>query len=199
VSAFRGAEPDERRWNIETPRLDSWSMRASWTPTPSWAFQASYEIDQPEALHRRQDERRVTASAHYSQRGMSAMLVLSSKDRPPGGTFAAWLAEASCDIDRGNSLFGRLENVANDEFFPDHTHPLHDRPFRVSKFQVGYARRLPTRPFELALGGSANAHVKPDALDAPYGADPLVLHAVRPTRARPLRRAQPWQVSLPAD
>ena len=35
ASAFRGREPDERRWNIERPKLDSWSVRASWTPSPS--------------------------------------------------------------------------------------------------------------------------------------------------------------------
>ena len=29
ASAFRGQEPDERRWNIETPWLDSWSVRAT--------------------------------------------------------------------------------------------------------------------------------------------------------------------------
>ena len=29
ASAFSGQEPDEHRWNIETPRLDSWSVRAT--------------------------------------------------------------------------------------------------------------------------------------------------------------------------
>ena len=38
ASAFRGAEPDERRWNIETPRLDSWSVRATLSPSPRWAI-----------------------------------------------------------------------------------------------------------------------------------------------------------------
>ncbi len=74
--------------------------------------------------------------------------------------------------DAANSLFARAENVANDELFPDHDHPLHDRAFGVTKFQLGYARRLPLGPFELALGGSAAAYAKPAVLDAYYGDDP---------------------------
>jgi len=174
TSAFRGREPDERRWNIETPKLDSWSIRATINPTPRWALQASYaRIEEPEALHPGEDERRFTASAHYSTGRLSAMLAFSSKDRVPGGSLTAWLGEANWDIDRANSLFGRIENVANDELFPDHHDPLHDRTFRVTKFQLGYARRIALAPFELALGGSVSTYTKPKALDAAYGNRPL--------------------------
>jgi hypothetical protein len=100
------------------------------------------------------------------------MLAFSNKDRVPGRALTAWLAEASWDIDRRNTLFGRFENVANDELFPDHADPLHDRVFRISKFQLGYARRIPLGPFELALGGSAATYAKPDALDPAYGRVP---------------------------
>ena len=77
------------------------------------------------------------------------------------------------NIDRHNTLFGRFENVANDELFPDHASPLHDKVFRVSKFQVGYARRIPLGPVELALGGSVAAYAKPTALDPYYGNNPI--------------------------
>ena len=175
ASAFRGAEPDEQRWNIETPKLDSWSVRATLTPSPRWSLQASYgEMKQPEALHPGEDEHRFTASAHYADaKGLSAMLAFSNKQRIPGGSLAAWLGEVNWDIDKRNTLFGRFENVANDELFPDHDHPLHDQTFRVNKFQIGYARRIPLGPFELALGGSASAYAKPAVLDAFYGKHPL--------------------------
>src|SRR5690606_6543974 len=59
ASAFRGGEPDKDRWDIETPRLDSWSVRATLTPSPNWAAQVSYgRIEEPEALHPEQDEGR---------------------------------------------------------------------------------------------------------------------------------------------
>lgn len=174
-SAFRGAEPDEKRWGIETPKLDSWSVRATLTPSASWALQASYgKIKEPEAIHPGQDENRFTASAHYNNgNGLAAMVAFSSKDRVPGDTLTAWLAEANWNLDNANTLFGRFENVANDELFPDHGDPLHDQRFRISKFQIGYARRMALGPVGLALGGSVAAYAKPDALDPYYGRNPI--------------------------
>lgn len=180
ASAFRGREPDERRWNIETPKLDSWSVRASFAPSPNLLVQASYgELKEPETLHPGEDEHRTTASAHYNSGRtadggeLSAMAAFSAKNRQPGDTLTAWLGEINWDIDRHHTVFGRVENVANDELFPDHTSPLHDRKFRVSKFQAGYAYRLPLGPFKLALGGTVAAFAKPDALDPVYGRNPM--------------------------
>lgn len=175
ASAFRGREPDEDRWDIETPELDSWSVRATLTPSPAWALQASYgEIDEPEALHPGEDEHRFTASAHYASGGVSTMAAFSAKNRVPGSTLTAWLGEVNWDIDAKNTLFGRIENVANDELFPDHADPLHDTAFRVTKFQAGYARHIPLAgPFALTLGASGSAYAKPDALAAAYGKSPL--------------------------
>ncbi len=175
VSAFRGAEPDEQRWGIETPKLNSWSVRATVNPSPAWSLQASYgQIKEPEATHPGEDEKRFTTSAHYdSGRGLSAMAALSAKQRGHHGeTSTAWLGEVNWDIDKHNSLFGRIENVKNDELFPDHLDPLHDTPFRITKFQAGYARHAPLGPVDLTLGGSLNAYAKPAALDAAYGNNP---------------------------
>lgn len=176
ASAFRGAEPDERRWNIETPRLDSWSARVTWNPTAEWAVQVGHGfLKAPEATHPGENEHRTTASVHYANaNGLSAMLGFSAKDRSPGPVLTAWIAEASWNLDQHHTLFGRFENVNNDELFPDHANPLHEVPFRISKAQLGYAYRLRlTDQFGLALGGSANAYVKPAALDAAYGRNPM--------------------------
>ncbi|WP_230206867.1 hypothetical protein [Novosphingobium sp. Gsoil 351] len=175
ASAFRGREPDEHRWNIETPKLDSWSVRASFAPSPAYLLQASYgHLKEPEEQHPGEDENRFTASAHFNDgKELSAMAAFSSKNRQPGETLTAWLGEVNWDIDRHHTLFGRVENVANDELFPDHLDPLHDRKFRVSKFQAGYAYRLPLGPANLALGGTIAAFAKPNALDAAYGSNPM--------------------------
>ena len=175
ASAFRGAEPDEDRWDIEEPKLDSWSVRGTLTPSPYWAIQASYgQISEPEALHPGEDEHRFTSSVHYSDGSVSAMGAFSAKDRVPGDTLTAWLAEVNWNIDEHNSLFGRIENVANDELFPDHDDPLHDMTFRISKFQAGYARHFElTDMIFLTLGASASAYAKPGALDPYYGDSPF--------------------------
>ena len=175
ASAFRGQEPDEDRWNIETPRLDSWSVRATLTPSPRWALQASYgELKQPESTHANEDEHRFTASAHYdSGKGLSAMAGFSAKRRVPGDTLTAWLGEANWDLDRHNSLFGRVENVANDELFPDHAAALHDVALRITKLQAGYARRMPIGAVNLAVGGSVATFLMPTALETAYGRRPV--------------------------
>jgi hypothetical protein len=175
ASAFRGEEPDEDRWDVETPRLDSWSVRATLTPSPNWAAQVSYgRLEEPEALHPGVDEARTTASVNYnSGHGLAAMLAFSAKDRLPGPTLTAWLAEAEWDFAERHTLFGRIENVENDELFPDHADPLHDQAFRVTKFQAGYAYTLPAGPFGLSLGGSVAAFAKPAALDAAYSDSPV--------------------------
>lgn len=63
--------------------------------------------------------------------------------------------------------------MANDELFPDHASPLHDTTFRVTKFQTGYAYRIPVGPVSLALGGTVSAFAKPAALDPYYGNNPM--------------------------
>ncbi len=150
-------------------------MRASWSPTPNWLAQVSHGfLKAPEGVHAGENEYRTTASVHYADGALSAMAAFSAKDRSPGRTLTAWLAEVNYDMSRHHSLFGRFENVLNDELVPDHDDPLHDRPFRISKAQAGYAWHTPLgdSPVRLTLGGSANLYGKPAALDALHGSNP---------------------------
>jgi hypothetical protein len=41
-SSFRGREPDQFRYNIETGPLDSASIAPLYNPTSNWAMQVSY-------------------------------------------------------------------------------------------------------------------------------------------------------------
>ncbi|OYY89365.1 MAG: hypothetical protein B7Y45_12550 [Sphingomonas sp. 28-66-16] len=175
ASGFRGREPDQFRWDIEAPGLDSWSVRASWTPSPAWALQISHgELKSPEQLEPDRNESRTTASVHYARGGLATTFGFSAKKTTGGDTLTAWLAEANWDIDRHHTLFGRAENVANQELFPDPADPLHDRRFRIGKVEAGYAYRLRIfGPFDLALGGAVAAYGKPAALDAAYGRAPI--------------------------
>jgi len=173
ASAFRGREPDERRWDIETPKLDSWSVRASWSPTANWAAQVSYgHLNSPEALHPGEDEGRLTASLSYASPRVAATVAWSRKDRLPGPVLDAWLAEANYTPTNRHNLFGRVEVVKNDELFDDPS-PLHSLPLRVAKFTGGYAYRLPlSDTINLALGGSASLYAVPDRAKFAYESSP---------------------------
>lgn len=174
ASGFRGREPDQHRWDIETPALDSWSVRATWNPTPDWSAQVSHgRLKSPEALEPDNDEARTTATVQYAHGGLSAMVGFAAKKRLPGRTLTAWLGEANWDVTRHHSLFGRVENLTNDELFPDELSPLHHRPFRVTRAELGYAYRLRLiGPFSAAIGGSGFVIAKPTALDDAYGKTP---------------------------
>lgn len=174
-SAFKGREPDERRWNLDPIKLDSWSVRGTWTPSPFVAVQVSHgRLQSPEESHPGEDEARTTASVQYARGGLSTTFAYAIKNRIPGPALSAFLAETTWELTRRHAIFGRVENVANDELFPDETDPLHDRKFRVTKAEAGYAYRLPiSGPFGVAIGGTVAAYAKPDALDAPYGKAPV--------------------------
>jgi hypothetical protein len=64
ASGFRGAEPDENRYNIEAPALDSYSGRLGWR-RGAWLAQVSAgHLHQPEWFEP-YDETRITASLGY--------------------------------------------------------------------------------------------------------------------------------------
>ena len=65
TSAFRGEEPDENRLNIDRPRLDSWSARASWRQGPWQAQFSGGHLHEPEWFDP-YDVTRLTASIAFN-------------------------------------------------------------------------------------------------------------------------------------
>lgn len=173
ASAFNGREPDEKRWDIDTPRLNSWAMRATWTPSPHWSAQLSHGwIRRPEALHPDEDVNRTTASIAYADSRFSALASWSRKDIRPGPVLNAWLVEANYRIAARHNVFGRAERVENNELFDDPS-PLHGQPITVNKLSLGYAYQLPLGgDWNLALGGLGSIYDKPARIDFAYGDHP---------------------------
>ena len=68
ASQFTGREPDEDRYDIERPRMDSTALRASWNPGDNWSLQASWaDVESPEQLEPEVDEERLSASVLYGR------------------------------------------------------------------------------------------------------------------------------------
>ncbi len=68
ASLFRGREPDQHRYDIERPRFDSWSVRATWNPTANLSMQVSHGfLKSPELLDPEVDVRRTTASITWNR------------------------------------------------------------------------------------------------------------------------------------
>jgi len=142
ASAFRGREPDENRWNIESPKLDSHSFRLSFNPTRSWALQASFgRLHSPEQLAPEVNTGRTTASAIYAHTWngghWEGTLAWGRNQNAPGHTLDAFTAEAAAEIRNRHTLFARAERVEKDELFAEGA-PLAGETFNVGKLSAGY-------------------------------------------------------------
>ena len=176
ASAFNGREPDQHRWNFDTPRLNSWSGRLSWNPTRNWALQVSYGfIKSPEALEPNVDQRRVTASATYdwplAGGNWQTTLAWGRNDNQPGHVLDGILLESAYSRGRG-TVFARLEDVQKDELFTPPS-PQTGQVFRVAEASLGYVYDLPiARHVALGLGAMGTVNVVPDAIRPSYGGAP---------------------------
>src|SRR5262249_11277091 len=119
-SVFRGREPDENRYDIETGKLDSGSVRLSYNPTKDWALQVSRgRIKSPEALHPDVDIARTPASVIYPRPTGGASPQTTSawgRNAPsPGEATDAFLLESAARLSRSHPFFARLERMDKNE------------------------------------------------------------------------------------
>jgi hypothetical protein len=178
ASAFRGREPDQDRYDIETGKLDSAAVRLSYNPTRNWALQASRgHIKSPEALHPDDDVDRTTASAIYQRNFGSAKWQTTfawGRNKPShGDSTDAYLLESAIALGRTHTFFGRVERADKNELFLEGD-PLEGETFRVGKLTMGYVHDFRSEGhFKLGLGGLVSTYSLPDELHAVYGSSPM--------------------------
>ncbi|HEX4508173.1 MAG TPA: hypothetical protein VH722_20775 [Alphaproteobacteria bacterium] len=175
-SVFRGREPDERRYDIEGPKLDSVSARLTWNPAPNWSFQTSWGyLKSPEELAPNVDENRLTASGTYNlpfgDNVWATTFAWGRKMNHPGHTLDGFLLESELILHDTHTIFARAERVAEDELFEEG--PLLDRVETVEKISLGYIRDFhPAENLKFGIGGLVSRYDYPSALDRAYG-DPI--------------------------
>ena len=174
-SVFRGREPDENRYDIESGRLDSGSVRLSVNPTANWALQLSRgRIKSPEALHADETVVRTTASAIYHRGSMQTTLAWG-RNAAGHHTTDTLLLESAVRLRRVHTLFGRIERADKNELFPE-GHPLDHETFTVGKLSVGYLYDLPREGrLRLGIGGLVSRYSLPGALEPHYGSPTSVM------------------------
>lgn len=181
-SVFHGAEPDEKRWDIEAGRLDSVSGRASLRLRGGWSGQVSYGfLKNPEAADPG-DLRRATASIHYGADGdrpFAATLVWGRNDEEHGAT-TAWLLEGAWQITGRDQVFGRVERVQKDYdllAFKGRPHlapPDQPRVAAVWAFTGGYLRDFELlEGIKTGVGGDLALQAFPSSLKPVYGEFPV--------------------------
>jgi hypothetical protein len=179
ASAFRGREPDQDRWNLESPKLDSHAFRLSANPTRHWALQASYgRLHSPEQLEPDVNQDRATASAVYDGAlgaggHWEGMLAWGRNRNTPGHVLDAFIAEASLALRERHVWFARLEAVRKDELFvpPD---PRAGGAYEVGEATAGYRLNFATAghaAYGVGVAGSCSR--VPPALRQAYGRAPV--------------------------
>ena len=175
ASAFHGREPDQFRWNIETGRLDSSSLRLSWNPDERWSLELSRgRIHSPEQLQPQVDQGRTSASVMYERlfgdAGRWAATAAWGQDRnQPGHVLDAWLAESELMPEDRDTFFARLERVQEDELFGAGS-PLAGQVVGVGKLSLGYIHDWrPAEHLRLGLGGLISAYGLSGGVRSAYG------------------------------
>jgi len=178
ASRFRGREPNENRYDIEAPKLDSTSARLSWNPTANLSLQGSWaELNSPEKLEPDQDERRWSASAIYTaaigDQGLwSTTAAWGRKRRSDGVASDAFLLEAAVKPNRAWTLLTRAERVETDELDAHGGH-AHGGLQTVGKISFGLIHDWQVAAHaKLGLGGLYSFNVIPTALEPLYGSSP---------------------------
>jgi hypothetical protein len=183
VSTFNGREPDQNRYIIESPKLDSESARISWNPGPNWSLQTSWgHLTSPEQLEPTVNENRLTASAIYTRSlgpagWWSSTLAFGSKQESYGQTLNGWLAETALKPSAPWTLFARAESERNNELTsgdaPEPAIIVPTQAYTVSELTLGAIHDWKVSAhLKFGLGALYTFDFVPSPLSAAYGDDP---------------------------
>lgn len=186
LSGFNGQEPNENRWNLPVPGIDSWATRVSIAPSMNWVAQASVgRLAHPESTSFA-DVVRATASVTYNRPfsagwwASSAIWGRNHFTAPFARNRDAYLAESTVHLTSGSDYFGRFERVASDELLEQAANisqALAEPPgpaYWVNAVTAGYAHEIPSLPFlRTSLGGAIEFYAIPQPLQHAYGRHPI--------------------------
>jgi hypothetical protein len=172
ASRFNGREPDQHRYDIESPQLDSTAVRLSWNPTERLALQVSWaDQHSPEQLEPDVNETRWSASAIYTQPigdmgWWSTTLAYGVKDPSNAASQGAWALETAYHPNEAWTFFGRAEQIETAELAPGSTQT-------VAKASIGAIRDFQiANRVTFGVGALYSHNFLPSALEPSYGGDP---------------------------
>ena len=172
ASAFNGREPNQHRYDINPPKLDSASARLSWNPAPNWSLQTSYGyLKSPEQITPNVHENRITASASYTKPFHDTVWATTAawgrKINSPGHTLDGFLLESELILHNRHTIFARAERVDEDELFATGTITT------PTKFTLGAVEDFPVAPhLKFGVGALVSRYIVPSADTVAYGNDP---------------------------
>jgi hypothetical protein len=183
ASLFNGREPDDRRWDFDFGRLDSFSGRVWFKPTAAWEFQASSgRLKEPEALEPGNIVRS-TASASWTRASganVSALTFAYGRNDSDRGARNAVLVEAARRKDL-NTVYGRFEALQVETALLQSGRvvegPAADMRDPVYALTIGGVRDVfRAAGLQGGFGADVTFYAAPDPLVAAYGGHPVSFH-----------------------
>jgi hypothetical protein len=186
-SIFNGREPDENRYDFDSHRWNSRSVRLSLMPNKNWTMQVSHGfLRSPEGQEPQTDIRRTTASVQYNRRfhrGNWAAAIVWGRNHAssPGEihNLNGYTAESTVNFLDKNYFYTRLELVDKDDLLRTadrarlgitQTHPS----FRIGAYTFGGVRDVwNTSKLSLGIGSDVTFYSTPVVLDRIYGNNPV--------------------------
>ena len=185
ASGFHGRGPDEFRWDIDSGKLDSWSIRATFNPVSNWSMQYSFaHLTSPESLHPAEDLQRMTASVMYNRplrHGNWASTLLWGRNRNLDTRLVGngYLAESTLRFAERNYVWCRFENVdrtnellMKNRFEP----PVFEENIigRVQAYSGGYEHDVDLIPhLATGIGAQFTVYSTPVSLRPDYATHPV--------------------------
>lgn len=179
ASSFTGREPDENRYDFDTPRFDSYSGRVSFNPNPYWSFQVSHGfVKSPETLRPTEDVYRTTASAVWSRPlakgnflNVTALWGLnkSHADEHAALLEAAWVVKRFALYSRYEMVQKSVHELAfKEEDFG------HDELFNINAFTLGLSYDvIQSKALRVSIGAQGSYYCQDPDLYPLYGKNPM--------------------------
>lgn len=182
-SSFTGREPDEKRFDFDKPRFDSYSGRLSYHPNEYWAWQLSHAfLKSPEELHTGEDINRTTASFTYSLPLMNndsfdfiALWGVNKSQEHEGEH--AFMVEGAWTRNKW-ALYGKYEFVqkSTEELNLGEAGFGEEAVFNIHSATLGFNYEiLRISSTRLAGGGHVTLYNSDSALNSLYGKNPMAL------------------------
>ena len=184
-SAFHGREPDDRHYDFQFGRLDSWAARVWFRPTARWTLQASHGVlEQPEQLEPG-DQRRTSVSASWIRRtasGFTAVTGAVGRNERDFSALDALLLEGT-HRHRSVAVYVRAERLQVETealLFPFIVHRPHPGELAdpVTALTVGGSRDIfAARGLAMSVGADVTTYALAPLLQVTHGGRPWSFHA----------------------
>ena len=172
LSGFNGREPNQNRYDIERPQLNSYSVRLTFNPTKNLSLQSSWgHLTSPEQLSPHTDSQRLILSGTYNlafdQTNWATTMAWGHKKDTLSQSLNGFLIESSLNLNQRHTFFTRFEQVEEDES----TLSLANRT-TVNKMTIGYVHDFfKNETTKLGIGGLFSRYIYPSSLENSYGKD----------------------------